>query len=1369
MDMERHVAVRWGALLLLLCLMLSLVGGTLAEGENLLYNGDFSKLDEDGLPEGWFPDAYVLDDGYSEFTMREGDREDGSLVLEINNLGKNDARLAQFVDVEPESLYCLRGEVKAENVQGGHGVNLSVEDVYAFSEEYHDTNGEWVSIEYYGETGPEQNELTVFARVGGYSGVATGKGWFANLSLTKVDRVPGDGVADRWYTTKTAVQDDVDDEDYDDTAEETPGPAWPWLLLLGALWSGALIAAIRITRDGRQLPPAAPGGGILPVAMILLLSLALRLLLSCLIEGYMVDVNCFLSWGHTMSVYGPTGFYPNTGFCDYPPLYTYVLGLNALIRQGLNASDAVTRLIFRFVPSVCDVLGCLILYLTTRKRHLTGGRWITVIVMIMAFNPAFIINSAAWGQMDSVLCVTLLMTALWAMEGKWQQALPIYVVSVLIKPQALMLGPLGLIYIVLTWIREKTARRKILTGVGISLAVLAAGVIPFSIGQEPLWLVNLYAKTLASYPYATVNTANFYYLLGGNWQKVEERAHVLASLLPAAGCLGIGFFWYKKKEAVPHRWVEIVLSGAFGLWFVICAITGASWTWVGVGAMCCAFAIVLCFALRNGDIRALAYLGGLLFILLYVFGIKMHERYLFPAFLLILCAWMIHRDRRMLYLLALFTFTVFVNEGIVLDNSIRLGSSWGHLNQDTVFLADCLSVMNILGALYAVKVGYDLTYGRTPPPLGEAAPWLPIRVFAAARSPEDFKPDGSLHWSKKDTLILSAITVVFSVVSLLTLGSTKAPQTWWTSSTEEETIVFDMGQSYDQIAMLYFGQVSRENFLVADSEDGVLWSEDQEAQMAQGECWRWKYVTSWYTDGSGEQKYRNSDMSDVVYFSGRYIRLTADQLGLTLNEVIFRDGEGNRIPATVKERTGGNEESSLYSDPANLLDEQDTLEIAPAIFGGEYTQQGVAQPSWWNSTYFDEIYHARTAWEFLRGTTPYETTHPPLGKVLMSACVGLLGMTPFGWRFAGALAGILMLPGMYLLGKQLTKKTSIAALLCALMALDCQHLTQTQIATIDSFPVLFIIFAFFFMLRFMQLDLRKENGLRVLRNLAGSGFFMGLAIASKWIGIYAGLGLAVLFFWHCIRMLRMGWKVRQMVILCLWCILFFLVIPLAIYLLSYIPYMAYNHRIRDLGGYLKAVWDAQVGMLNYHSTPGLGMDHPYYSPWWEWPIIGKPMWYYSESFINEARGIHTVIFCFGNPVIWFGALGTLAVCLGRWIAGKRYRLETGGPLWHWQQQTFDVRYAFLFLGLLAQYLPWVLVPRGTYIYHYFASVPFLILSIGLALDDWGEKVQKWMRLAGWIIGVLALIAFILLFPYASGMPCPEWWMNVGKQLLKIWY
>ncbi|MBR2717342.1 MAG: glycosyltransferase family 39 protein, partial [Oscillospiraceae bacterium] len=56
---------------------------------------------------------------------------------------------------------------------------------------------------------------------------------------------------------------------------------------------------------------------------------------------------------------------------------------------------------------------------------------------------------------------------------------------------------------------------------------------------------------------------------------------------------------------------------------------------------------------------------------------------------------------------------------------------------------------------------------------------------------------------------------------------------------------------------------------------------------------------------------------------------------------------------------------------------------------------------------------------------PYEITHPPLGKAIISLGIRLFGMTPFGWRFMGALTGVLMVPLMYLLVKQLTKDTRL--------------------------------------------------------------------------------------------------------------------------------------------------------------------------------------------------------------------------------------------------------------------------------------------------------------------------------------------------------
>ena len=162
-------------------------------------------------------------------------------------------------------------------------------------------------------------------------------------------------------------------------------------------------------------------------------------------------------------------------------------------------------------------------------------------------------------------------------------------------------------------------------------------------------------------------------------------------------------------------------------------------------------------------------------------------------------------------------------------------------------------------------------------------------------------------------------------------------------------------------------------------------------------------------------------------------RSASSPLSRVLSLRVTGDGVGKRADLFVSEQT-----ELSRSRAATLIDEQHTV---------------AAYPGYLNSTYFDEIYHARTAFEHLHGMNAYEWTHPPLGKVLMMVGIQLFGMTPFGWRFMGALVGVLMVPLMYLMAKQLTKDTRLSFIAMALMALDSMHFTQTRIATIDSYAV----------------------------------------------------------------------------------------------------------------------------------------------------------------------------------------------------------------------------------------------------------------------------------------------------------------------------
>ena len=303
-----------------LLLMLMLLCTCAAYGEeetNLLANASFEQLDADGLPSVWYTDAYRTMEGYTVYTSA-ADAQDGERCVRIENIGLNDARFAQKVRVEPDTLYRLSGWIRADSIaDSGHGANLSVADVYAFSRSVYESDG-WEYVEYYGWTGPEQTELTVFARVGGYSGESIGSASFDNLMLTEADTVPPGVVADRWYKMPTAnVQQNVQQEE----TEETAAPFWPWLIVLAGGYLLLMLWLRPYLLDTRAIEPHQEKTSFRLMIGGVAASTLLQLAISMMVEGYSVDVNCFLSWGATMLQVGPGGFYTTTSFCDYPPAY----------------------------------------------------------------------------------------------------------------------------------------------------------------------------------------------------------------------------------------------------------------------------------------------------------------------------------------------------------------------------------------------------------------------------------------------------------------------------------------------------------------------------------------------------------------------------------------------------------------------------------------------------------------------------------------------------------------------------------------------------------------------------------------------------------------------------------------------------------------------------------------------------------------------------------------------------------------------------------------------------------------------------------------------------------------------------------------
>lgn len=119
-------------------------------------------------------------------------------------------------------------------------------------------------------------------------------------------------------------------------------------------------------------------------------------------------------------------------------------------------------------------------------------------------------------------------------------------------------------------------------------------------------------------------------------------------------------------------------------------------------------------------------------------------------------------------------------------------------------------------------------------------------------------------------------------------------------------------------------------------------------------------------------------------------------------------------------------------------------------------------------------------------------------------------MTAFGWRCAGTLFGVMLVPLMWCFARRLTHKRWAGAMAGALIAAGFMRFSQSRIATIDIYGTFFILLGAYFMVWYCQSVL--QNGVDgSLLPMALGGVAFGLGCASKWTGIYAGAGLAVLY------------------------------------------------------------------------------------------------------------------------------------------------------------------------------------------------------------------------------------------------------------------
>lgn len=606
--------------------------------------------------------------------------------------------------------------------------------------------------------------------------------------------------------------------------------------------------------------------------------------------------------------------------------------------------------------------------------------------------------------------------------------------------------------------------------------------------------------------------------------------------------------------------------------------------------------------------------------------------------------------------------------------------------------------------------------------------------------------DLKLHFTKKDRIYIIALTVVYGFIALFRLGTLSFPTNAW-NGYAGDTVRIDFGGTYTISEVWQNSGISYTNYVLrTDNGEEIAFSSKNRTEY--GHMFRWAKLDN-----------------DPTATTGVTLEVLGGDTGrpndpdLIMNELVFFDENGEIINCTVDESA------------AALFDEQKTVPKYPNYFNGMY---------------FDELYHGRTALEHINNMSVYEWTHPPLGKLIIALGILIFGMKPFGWRVMGTLFGIFMVPIMYCFGKRLLKRSELALFSTFLFTFDFMHFTQTRIATVDVYGVFFILLMTYFMYEFISMDI-GDSVKSMMKPLALSGIFFGLGCASKWICLYTGAGLALMFFVKLVIMGRKSYRLSRLakykdrklvkkywsnvLTLCCWCVIFFIVVPAVIYCASYCRYYsaqwkparqaqiyaanteeyASSSEVKlgftdSVNTYISGVIKNQQDMYNYHSQ--LKSDHSAASPWWMWLANLRPTWFYVGGHDNP-HGYVGTISTFGNPAVWlFCNIATLILIVVLIFHRRKFPLEP----------------YFLFVCIASSLLPWVFVTRSTYAYHFFATVPYITLATGYLIGYWedvdalkkAEKKQSpgivpkikyiWMVIAG--------LMFILFYPVISGMEVP---------------
>lgn len=1007
-------------------------------------------------------------------------------------------------------------------------------------------------------------------------------------------------------------------------------------------------------------------------------------------EGYRADVSSFMSWALTAAQNPLSQFYAKAGFADYPPGYLFVLWIAGHLYLALPhaAGDySLLHFLVKLPACVCDIFNAALIFLIVRR--FAPLAWANGAAALYAFNPVTIYISAYWGQVDAVPASFMLAAVALILYAPDRDAAGARLFTVgawlcvsyaiLIKPPALMVAILMLAWAFATTDAARARLRQIDTLIGIACGFALAFAVAFvfhPVAVQALpWLWDRYAYGSAVYPYNSVNAFNLHSLFRPFWQPDTQDVYL--------GPLALGPMWL---------WGAI-LVGAAAVLVVVRYLQRAR------------------DSASGGDV---VFLEGamLLSLAFFVLATRMHERYVFNAFALMIplvaagSRYIISTGVLSVTLLANLWYSLYYARAMDAKLPINATDIFPYLTHP----ASALNVIVFFALGYFYLGGAKTVEAPSLPAPGlreRAAVWLG-RVWFSPRQ-------GLFAMTKADWWMLGGFTVLAFVIDFMW---------YWLPPDRYFDEIY-----YPRSGIEYLKGVR----INTDWEYPFEWTHPPFTKLMIA-------VSIWLFGGVA-----HGDSG----WGWRFLNVVCGTLMVPLCYLFAKRLLG----------------STLFSSLAAFMLTFD---------GFRFVQSRIATPEIWVATLGLSVLYA--FYRLCTAVQVRVRAHIPaefgwrFWAVLLPGTLIAAGFSRFVNSFGAtpatfdsySTAFLYAELGFYLLARWLARRfappsgvTEISyaegsrvfvsekevrvvrfdgggtgSVNAGELALDYQRDGTLSYRTPEGT-------ATFTPAGEMKTDVATVKAPDARTWVALTCILMALLGASKWNGLF---DLFVL--WVAVAIIVAQRFIPQPATVgnprgfttdtFLGGMLF---VMATIYFACYFPNYRLGYNLADIMG-------MQHQMYWYHSelskTNPASLHHPYGSYWWQWPTLFAPISYYWHDFRSGAMMSNGDACCVAeilalpNPLVWwFGLFSVPAIAW--WGFAERNK-----------------GYLILFAAYLFQWLPWILTPRIAFEYHFFPNLPIIVLANAVVLQRWWKKPDNRFWIGMYAVGVLG--CFIFFYPILAAMP-----------------